>query len=325
MRRREFIALLVGAASTWPLAGRAQRAAGKQPTIGVLGGDATLWSPYTAAFVERLRELGWVEGRNIVIEYRWSEGRPERATEIAAELVRQNVDVIVTTGTAVSTLKQATTSIPIVFATATDPVGSGFVKSLAQPGGNVTGMSNQGADIASKRLEFLRQVVSPLRRLALLFDAGYSGAVLEKDEVQATARALHLEVASYGVRRAEDINSVFEALKDQADALYIVEDTFLNTNSRRIGTFALSLRLPTICNARTIVEAGGLMSYGPNFPALFRRTADFVDKILRGAKPGNMPVEQPTKFDLVVNLTTAKALGLTIPESFLSLADEVIE
>jgi putative tryptophan/tyrosine transport system substrate-binding protein len=237
----------------------AQQAAGKPLTIGVLGGDATLWRPYTAALVERLRELGWVEGRNIVIEYRWSEGRPERATEIAAELVRQNVDVIVTTGTAVSMLKKATTSIPIVFATATDPVGSGFVKSLAQPGGNVTGMSNQGADIASKRLEFLRQVVSPLRRLALLFDAGYSGAVLEKDEVQATARALHLEVASYGVRRAEDITSAFEALKDQADALYIVEDTFVNTNSRRIATFALSLRLPTICNARTIVEAGGLM------------------------------------------------------------------
>ena len=322
MRRRKFIALLVGAASTWPLAGRAQQAAGKPLTIGVLGGDATLWRPYTAALVERLRELGWVEGRNIVIEYRWSEGRPERATEIAAELVRQNVDVIVTTGTAVSMLKKATTSIPIVFATATDPVGSGFVKSLAQPGGNVTGMSNQGADIASKRLEFLRQVVSPLRRLALLFDAGYSGAVLEKDEVQATARALHLEVASYGVRRAEDITSAFEALKDQADALYIVEDTFVNTNSRRIAP------LRSVCGCRRFVTLAlswrPAVLCGPNFPALFRRTADFVDKILRGAKPGNMPVEQPTEFDLVVNLTTAKALGLTIPKSFLSLADEVI-
>ena len=221
MNWREFITLLGGAAAAWPLAARAQQS-GKLPTIGFLGTDASVWSPWTAAFVERLRELGWIEGRTIAIEYRWAEGRPERVAEIAAEFVRLKVDVIVTYGGAVATLKQATAVIPIVFALAIDPVGSGLVASLARPGGNVTGLSIQPTDLAGKRLELLREVVPGLRRLAIMVNVGYPQAVLEMGEVQAAARTLGLEVAPLEIRRAEDIAPAFEALKAQADALYVV-------------------------------------------------------------------------------------------------------
>jgi len=321
--RRKFIAIL-GSAAAVPLSARAQQT-GKLPTIGFLGNGPSIHTTWTAAFVERMRELGWIEDRTVAIEYRWSLGRRERIAEIAAEFVCQKVDVIVAYGGAVGILKRATATIPIVFAIATDPVGSGLVASLAQPGGNVTGSSNQGADVAGKRIELLRAILPRLRRLAIMFDAGYPGAVLESGEVQAAARKLGLEVASHEIRRSEDIEPVFDALKGQADALYLVENDLVNLNSERLGAFALSARLPTISNSRNMVEAGGLMSYGPNFPALFRRAAEFVDKILRGTKPRELPVEQPTKFDLVINLKIAKTLGLTIPESFLSLADEVIE
>jgi putative tryptophan/tyrosine transport system substrate-binding protein len=324
MRRREFITLIGSAAATLPLAARAQDA-DKRPTIGFLGADAAGWRPWTDAFVTRLRELGWIGGRTIAIEYRWSEGRPERVAEIAAEFVRLKVDVIVTYGGAVATVKQATAVIPIVFAIAGDPVGSGFVESLARPGGNITGMSLQQHDIASKRIELLRDVVPNLRRPAILFNAGYLASVLEAGEVQAAAHTLGLEVASHEIRRAEDIAPVFETLKSQADALYVVDDTLIIANRTSIITLALGARLPTIFGNRDYVQAGALMSYGPNYPALFRRAADFVDKILRGTKPADIPVEQPTIFGLVVNLTTAKALGLTIPASFLSLADELVE
>jgi len=323
LRRREFITLL-GSAAAWPLTARAQQA-GKVPTIGFLGADAAGWRPWTDAFVGQLRKLGWIEGRTIAIEYRWSQARPERVAEIAAEFVRLKVDVIVTSGTAVPTVKQATAVIPIVFAIAIDPVGGGLIASLARPGGNVTGLSVQQADIAGKRLELLREVVPRLRRLAIMVDVGFAQGVLEMGEVKATARTLGLEVTPLEIRRAEDIAPAFEALKAQADALYVVTAALIAANRTRILTFALSARLPTIFNNRDHVQAGALMSYGPNFPALFRRTADYVDKVLRGAKPGEIPVEQPTKFDLVINLTTAKALGLTIPETFLARADEVIE
>ena len=324
MRRREFITLIGGAAATLPLAARAQDA-DKRPTIGFLGADAAGWRLWTDAFVTRLRELGWIGGRTIAIEYRWSEGRPERVAEIAAEFVRLKVDVIVTYGGAVATVKKTTAVIPIVFAIAGDPVGSGFVESLARPGGNVTGMSLQQHDIASKRIELLRDVVPNLRRLAILFNAGYPASVLEAGEVQTAARTLGVEVASHEIRRAEDIAPVFETVKSQADALYVVDDTLIIANRTSIITLALGARLPTIFGNRDYVQAGALMSYGPNYPALFRRAADFVDKILRGTKPADIPVEQPTIFGLVVNLTTAKALGLTIPPSFLSLADELVE
>jgi putative tryptophan/tyrosine transport system substrate-binding protein len=323
LRRREFIGLLGGAAC-WPLAARAQQA-GKLLTIGFLGTDASVWSPWTDAFVKRLRELGWIEGRTIAIEYRWSQGRAERIAEIAAEFVHVKVDVIVTTGTAVAIVKQATAVIPIVFAVADDPVGGGLVASLARPGGNVTGLSLQGSDLAGKRLELLREVVPGLRRLAIMFDSGYPAAVLENGAVRAAGRTLGLEVASHEIRRADDISPVVEAFKSRADALYVVENALIAANRTRIITFVLSARLPAIFNNRDYVQAGALMSYGPNYPNQFRRAAEIVDKILRGTKPGDIPVEQPTKFELVVNLTTAKAIGLKIPEAFLLRADEVIE
>jgi putative ABC transport system substrate-binding protein len=324
MRRREFIGLAGGAAASWPLVAGAQQG-NKLPTIAVLGNLASLWSPWTAAFVDRMGELGWIAGRNIAIEYRWSEGRPAPVAEIAAEFVRQKVDVIVTYGDAATILKQATASIPIVFAIAFDPVGIGLVASLSHPGGNVTGLSIQSTDIAGKRLELFRELVPGLRRLAIMFDAGYPAAVLGRREVEAAAGTLGLEVVPHEIRRAGDIAPVFDVLKGQADALYVVENALTTANSRQIITLALTAHLPMMFNIGTTVQGGTLISYGPNYPALFRRAADFVDEILRGAKPGDLPVEQPTKFDLVVNLKTARELGLIIPDKMLAIADEVIE
>ena len=323
MRRREFI-LALGGASAWPLAARAQTQR-RMPTIGFLGADAAGWRPWTDAFVTRLRELGWIEDRTVAIEYRWTEGRPERVAAIAAEFVQRKVDVIVSNGPSVATLKQATAVIPIVFAIAKDPVGGGLVASLARPGGNVTGQSVQEIDTAGKRIELLREVVPRLRRLAIMVDVGYPSAVLEVGELLTAARTFGLEVAPLEIRRAEDIASAFEALGDHADALLVVQDALTVAHHARIIALALGGRLPTMFGARNFVEAGALMSYGPNFPALFRHAAEITDKILRGTKPADIPVEQPTEFDFVINLTTAKALGLTIPESLLLRADKVIE
>jgi putative tryptophan/tyrosine transport system substrate-binding protein len=324
MRRREFIALLGGTAAAWPLAARAQQA-GKLPMIGLIGADPTSWGPWTAAFAARLRELGWIEGRTVAIEYRWTEGRPERPAEFAAEFARLNADIIVTNSSSAPTVKQATSTIPIVFVLGNDPLGSGLVANLARPGGNVTGLSIQQTDIAGKRLQLLSEVVPRLRRLAVMADANFPEGVREIGEVQAAARTLGLEVATHEIRRPEDIAPAFEAIRDRADALYVVVNALFNANRTRIITLALIARLPMILNTRDFVQAGSLISYGPAFPGVFRRAAEYVDKILRGAKPGEIPVEQATKFDLVINLTTAKALGLTIPESFLLRADEVIE
>jgi len=322
--RRELLAALGGAAA-WPLAARAQQA-GKLPTVGFLGvATPTAWGPWASAFVQRLRELGWIEGRTIAIEYRWAEGRSERFAEIAAELVRLKVDVIVTGQSLVPALKQVTSVIPIVMAVANDPVGGDLVATLARPGGNVTGLSLQTPDLAGKRLELLREVVPGLRRLAVLANVANAATVPEMGKVAAAARTLGLEVVTLGVRRAEDIAPAFETHKGRADALYVTADGLLNTNRVRINTLVLGARLPTISGWREFVEAGSLMSYGANYPDLFRRAGDYVDKILRGIKPGDLPVEQPTKFDFVINLTTAKVLGLTIPESMLLRADEVIE
>jgi putative ABC transport system substrate-binding protein len=322
MKRREFI-IILGGVVAWPFAADAQQ---KLPTIGFLGASThSAESQGTAAFVQRLRELGWTDGRTVTVEYRWAEGRAERFAEIAAEFVRLKVDVIVTVGAAALAAKQATSVIPIVFAVAADPLGSGLVASLARPGSNVTGLSVQATDIAGKRLEFLKEVVPSLRRLAIIANVGYPAAAVEMDEVQAAARTLGLEITALRIRRAEDIASAFEALKGGADALYVAAEPLINTNRVRINTFALTARLPTMYSFREFVEAGGLMSYGPSFPDLYRRSAEYVDKILRAAKPGDIPVEQPTKFDLVINLTTAKALGITVPPSLLARADEVIE
>jgi putative tryptophan/tyrosine transport system substrate-binding protein len=317
---------LLGGAVAWPLAARAQQAA-RRPTIGYMGVNTpVVESQRTAAFVQRLRELGWIEGRNVTVEYRWAEGRNERFAEIAAELVQLKVEVIVTAGTAaVVAAKQATSVIPIIFALGGDPVGTGLVASLARPGGNVTGLTQQSTDLAGKRVELLREVVPGLGRLATMANIGNPLAVLEMREVHAAARTLGLEVATSEIRRAEDIAPAFDALKGRADALYVVADPLVTSNRIRINTLALGARLPTMHGQNDNVEAGGLMSYGANFPDLYRRAADYVDKILRGTKPADIPVEQPTKFDLAINLTTAKALGLKIPESFLLRADEVVE
>jgi putative ABC transport system substrate-binding protein len=326
IERRKFLATLGGSAAAWPLAARAQQAAGKVPTIGFLGATPSIETQRVAAFVQRLRELAWIDGRNLAIEYRWAEGRNERYAENAAEFVRRKLDVIITSATpATLAAKQATAVIPIVFASVSDPVGTGLVASLARPGGNVTGLATQISDTSGKRLEFLREVVPGLRRLAIMANVGNPASVLEMSEAQATARTLGLEVTTSEIRRAEDIASAFEALKDRADALYLCPDPLMNTNRTRINILAVGARLPTVHGTREYVEAGGLMSYGANTPDLFRRAAEYVDKILRGAKPADLPVEQPTKFDLIINITTAKALGLEVPPTLLARADEVIE
>jgi putative ABC transport system substrate-binding protein len=325
--RRQFITLLGGAAAApsllWPLAARAQQCA--MPVIAIVGDDATVWKPWTEAFVDRLHELGWIGGRNVSIEYRWSEGRAEPLAAIAAHFVQQKVDVIVTYGGAVTTLKQAAPSIPIVFAIAVDPVGIGLVPNLSHPGGNVTGMSIQSTDLAGKRLEIFREVVPAMRRLAIMFDAGYPAAVLGNRAVQDAAYTLGLEAVSHPIWRAEDIPPVFAAVKAQVDALYVVENALMSSASARITALALDTRLPAMFNIGTAVQVGALLAYGPNFPAMFRRAANDVDKILHGTKAGNIPVEQPIKFDLTINLKTAKVLGLTVPDKMLALADEVIE
>jgi putative ABC transport system substrate-binding protein len=326
VNRRSFITLVGGAAAAWPLAARAQQP-GKMPTIGLLGAAAAaVWRPWTDAFVQRLGELGWIEGRTVSIEYRWAEGRPERYAEIADEFVRRNVDVIVTAESAAAAAKQATSTIPIIFAIGTDPLAAGLVASLSKPGGNVTGLSNVQIDLASKRLELLREVVPNLQRLAILANVGQPSSQLEMDEVEAAARKLDIAVVRLEIRRAEDIAPAFERLKGQADALYVVLSALIAAKRTRTLTFALAARLPTSFNAREYVEAGALMSYGPDFGHRWRRAAEIVDKVLRGTKPANIPVEQPTKFELIINLSTAKALGLEVPRrTLLARADEVIE
>jgi putative ABC transport system substrate-binding protein len=314
---------LLGGATAWPLAARAQQPA---PVVGFLGASTpAAWGSLVAAFEGRLRELGWIEGRTITIVYRWAEGRSERYQDIAAEFVRRKVDLIVTSGGAVLAVKQVTSVIPIVFAMAVDPVGGGLVASLARPGSNVTGVSSQSADLAGKRLELLREVVPTLRRLAIIANVGYPAAAEEMAEVQAMAQTVGLDVVRLGIQHADDILRAFDASKTHVDGLYIVIDPLVFGNRIRINTLALAARLPAVCALKEYTQTGALLSYGPSYPVLFRRTAEYVDKILRGAKPGDIPVEQPTKFELVVNLTTAKALGLTISEAFMLRADEVIE
>jgi putative tryptophan/tyrosine transport system substrate-binding protein len=325
MKRRAFITLLGGTVAS-PFAARAQRPA-RLPTIGFLGATTSATAnQWVSAFVARLQELGWVEGRTVMIEYRWAEAHTERYAEIAAEFVAQKVDVIVTWASApVLAAKHATAVVPIVFAAQMDPVGAGVVASLARPGGNVTGLSLQQTDTAGKRLELLREFVPNLGRLAIMANIGAAGAILERREIQATARTLGLEVTILEIRQADDIAPALEVVKGHTDALYVATDPLVFTNRVRINSLAQAARLPTIYGSREYVEAGGLMSYGPSYTHLFRRAADYVDKILRGAQPRDIPVEQPTKFELIVNLKTAKALGLDVSPSLLARADEVIE
>jgi putative ABC transport system substrate-binding protein len=324
MRRRDFIAGIAGSAATWPLAAHAQQAR-KLPTIGFLGTTSpAAWGQAVVAFEQRLNELGWVKGRTIDVDYRWTEGREEPVLEIVEEFVRRKVDVIVVGGNAVSVAKRATASIPIVFPVAVDPLGSGFVDNLSRPGGNVTGLSLQAPDLAGKRIELLIKLVPGFRRLAIMVNVSYAASKNEIAECQKAARSFGLEATVLELRHPEDIGAAFDGLQGRADALYVVPDALTTTYQTRIATLALRARLPTIMGASGIAR-GGLMGYGASLPALFRRTGDYVDKILRGTKPGEIPVEQPTKFVFTINLTIAKALGLTVPPTLLALADEVIE
>jgi putative tryptophan/tyrosine transport system substrate-binding protein len=325
MRRREFITLLGGAAATWPLAARGQQA--KLPTIGFLGAAGpAVASHWLAAFVKRLHELGWSEGHNITFNVRWAEGRRDRAAEIASEFVRGKVDVIATWATMPALVaKEATSDIPIVFALATDPVGSGLVASLARPGSNVTGLSAFNIDIVGKRVELLREVVPRLGRIAIIGNIGVPDTAAELRAVQAMAQHLGLAVVPLEIRRGEDIAPAFESLKDGTEALFVVGDPLTYVHRERIIALALNARLPTMCAIREFVATGALMSYGTNFPDLFRRAGEFVDKILRGMKPTDIPVEQPFKFDFAINLKTARALGLEVPPTLIARADEVIE
>jgi putative ABC transport system substrate-binding protein len=325
MLRRDFIAGIAGLAAAWPLTARAQQP-GRRPTIGFLGvSTSAAWTHWTAAFVRRLGELGWTERRNLAIEYRWAEGRGERYVEYADEFVRLKVDVIVTGGSAIPVAVRASSTIPIVFALAVDPIAMGLITSLARPGGNVTGLSVLSTETASKRFEILREAIPDLRRLAVLGNVGYAGSLNELHVVQTAAQTVGVEIDILEVRKPGDIAAAFEQLRGGVQALYVCPDALINANRLRISIWALSLRLPTMFGFREYVDSAGLMSYGPSIPDLFRRAADYVDKILRGMKPGDIPVEQPTKFELVLNLTVAKALGLKLPESFLLRADELIE
>jgi putative ABC transport system substrate-binding protein len=325
MRRIGLAVVLALSLIAAPRAAEAQQA-GKLPIIGLLvPGTPTSHGPWFAALVQRLRELGWIEGRTVALEYRYGEGRNERYAEIAAEFVRLNVGVIVTSGPAVSAAKQATSVIPIIFALSGDPVGAGLVASLARPGGNVTGLSQQIPEAAGKRVQLLREALPSFRRLAIMVNVGERNFVLDAREAQAAARTLGLEVTTLEIRRAEDIAPAFGSLKGRADALYVVADALINANRTLINSLALDARMATMHTFRELVAAGGLLGYGPNAADAFRRAGEFVDKILRGAKPGDLPVEQATKFDLVINLKTAKVLGLAIPPAVLARADEVIE
>ena len=324
MRRREVVVLLSQAAAFLPLTARSQQA-NRLPTIGFLGPDKESWSSWIAAFENGLRKLGWIQGRTVAIEYRWSQGRPERVAEFATEFVQQKVDVIVTYGGAVAIVKGATTSIPIVFAIAADALASGIVTNLARPGGNITGFSNQQAEAAPKRLELFREAVPKMRRLAVLFDTDYRATVLEKDAVQAAAGKFDFKSTPYGIRRKEDIAPAFEALKGESDGVYFAQNALLDANKEQLLESALKARLPTIAPTRAWPEFGCLMSYGPKLESMLQRAAETVDQILRGARPGDIPVQQPTEFELVINLKTAKALDVMIPDKLLTIADELIE
>jgi putative ABC transport system substrate-binding protein len=322
MRRREFISIVAGSMG-WPVGSSAQQAA-RIPIIGFMGAGTQLgWSEWRTAFVQRMHELGWIEGQTVAIEYRWAEGSTDRYAEIAAEFVRLKVDAIVTVGGEAA--KQATSSIPIVAALMADPLGQGLVSNLARPGANVTGLSIQSSDLAGKRLELLREAVHELRRVAVMAYVGFLGTELELAEVQGAAKKLGVEIVTVPVKTADEISPAFEGIHNRADALYVPSNPLANANRVQINMLALRERLPTMHGFRIYVEAGGLMSYGPNTSDLFRRAAVYVDKILRGANPANLPVEQPTKFDLIINLKTAVALGLEISPTILARADEVIE
>jgi putative tryptophan/tyrosine transport system substrate-binding protein len=323
MKRREFIAGL-GSAAVWPVTAHAQQR--PRPVVGFLGVSApSTEKPRIDAFLQRFGELGWRDGQNVVVEFRWAEGRKERYAEIASEFAKLRVDIVVTAGAAaVSAVKAVTSAIPIVFAIASDPVGTGIVDSLSRPGGNVTGLSYLGPDLAAKRLEFAREMISGMRVIGIMANTGAPGPVVELREVRAAAGSLGFEPITLEIQKAADIASAIEKLQKGA-ALYVCADPLVVTNRRRIIASALEGGIPTIFGEREFVDAEGLFSYGPSLQSMYSRAAELADKILRGVSPKDIPVEQPTKFELVINLKTARVLGLTVAPSLLARADEVIE
>ena len=327
MDRRSFVSTAAGALLVRAVPANAQPAK-KVPRIGVLHPGTPASAPQSVeAFRQGLREHGYEEGKNIVVERRYTESRPERVAEIAAEFVRLKVDVIVTSlDVATAAVKQQTQTIPIVMAISIDPVATGFVSSLARPGGNVTGLSTMSPELAAKRLELLREAVPGLSRVAIMWNTNVPGNLLEYKEAGDAARSMRLQLQSVEVSSVDDFERAFSALKTGgAQALIVAGSGLTFTNARQIATLAMKHRLPSIVSSRDRVDAGGLIAYGPNLAELWRRSATYVDKILKGAKPGDLPIEQPSKFELIINLKTARALGLTLPQSLVLRADEVIQ
>jgi len=328
MRRIGLAVVLALSLGLAPLAAEAQQAA-KIPRIGVFfPSTPPAASHNNEAFTQGLREHGYVEGQNVILERRYGEGRAERLAEIAVELVRMKVDVIVTaTDPVIAAVKRQTRSIPIVMIGASDPVGTGFIASLARPGGNLTGTSRMSPELSAKRLELLREAVPQLSRVAVMWSPDVRGALLDFKELEAPARSLRLQLQAVEVSRADDLARAFSVITEaRAEAMIVISPNPAAFASRgQVLSFAQKARLPSIYGNREFVDVGGLMSYGPSIADLNRRAAAFVDKILKGAKAGDIPVEEPTKFELVINLKTAKALGLTFPQSILVRADEIIQ
>jgi putative ABC transport system substrate-binding protein len=323
VKRRSFITLLGGAAATWPLAVSAQPAA----KVWRMGFIAHGHESFYDALFEGLREYGYEEGRNLIVERRYARGRAERFKEFAAEIVRLNVDIIVVVTTpAALAVKNATKTIPIVHPNAIDPLDTGLIVSLAHPGGNLTGGAQLTAEVSAKRLEILKRAVPGLSRVAALWNPGNSAIVFSWKETQGAARALGITLQPHEVQGPKDFAAAFAAIADEhPDALLALQDAVTMQQRNEIIDFAIQKRLPSMFQEKGWAAAGGLMSYGENLPSMYRRAAYFVDRIFKGAKPADLPVEQATKFDMVINLRTAKAIGFTIPDSILALADEVIE
>src|SRR5262245_13778479 len=321
MRRREFIALLASVAASWPTIGRAQQ----RFRIGLL--DTGLGATFSVPFTRKLTELGYVEGKNLVLERKSAEGNVERLNDLAAELVRDQVDLIVTAGTPAGfAAKKATSTIPIVLGANSDPVGVGLVASLARPGGNITGNSLMAPDLSAKRLDILHTLAPVISRIAILWDSSNPGMAERVRETKIAADQSNVLLHAVGPRNLNELDTAFaDLLNARPDALLVTAEAFTRRHLVRILDFADNNKIPAMFEDSSFVVAGGLMSYGPDYQDVFRKAAIFVDKILKGAKPADLPIEQPTKFELVINLKTAKALGLTIPPSLLATADEVIE
>jgi putative ABC transport system substrate-binding protein len=327
VKRREFISLIGGAAAAWPVRARAQHG-GKIPRVGFMGNStAALEANLIGPFREGLREHGYEEGRNIEIVFGWAEGKYERFPALIAEFIAANVDVIVTAGTpATLAVKKATSTVPLVMIAVGDPVGTGIVPSLARPGGNITGLSSIAPDLEGKRLELLREVVPHLARVAFFLNPANAFHTVSIRQALAAAQALNIKLQPHEVRKPEDLDAAFTSIvKEKPDGLLILADRIFLHNRQRMMDFATQQRLPSVNAYQELVEAGGLLSYGPSYEEMHRRAAGYVDKILKGTKPGDLPVEQPTKFTLIINLKAARALGLDVPPTLLARADEVIE